>query len=122
MVSVVPFTFTYIQIVDLKTHKPLTVPKSNGFFSPRWSPHGRYIAALSSNSCDLWLFNFATQEWSLWAKENEGTVAFPAWSRDSQFLSFSTMHTANPTFRRIGLGDSDSVSFAGFKDLHVYGG
>jgi Tol biopolymer transport system component len=111
-----------IQIVDLKTHKPSTIPKSDGFFSPRWSPDGRYIAALSSSSRDLWLFNFATQRWTIWAKEDAGTMAFPAWSRDSQFLNFSTMHTANPAFRRIRLGETDSVLVAGFKDLRIYGG
>ena len=56
------------------------------------------------------------------AKEDEGTVAFPAWSQDSQFRTFSTMHTPNPTFRRIRPGESGSVSVAGFKDLRIYGG
>jgi Tol biopolymer transport system component len=35
-----------IRIVDLNSHKTEIVPGSEGLFSPRWSPDGRYIAAL----------------------------------------------------------------------------
>src|ERR1019366_9153866 len=38
-----------IRIVDVKTHKTVTVPGSDGRFSPRWSPDGRYIAALATD-------------------------------------------------------------------------
>jgi len=37
----------YIRVVDLKTGQVVTVPGSEGLFSPRWSPDRRYIAALS---------------------------------------------------------------------------
>lgn len=36
-----------IQILDLNTHQISTIPGSERLFSPRWSPDGRYIAALS---------------------------------------------------------------------------
>ena len=37
-----------IQVVDMKTRKVSSVPGSNGLFSPRWSPDGRYLAAIST--------------------------------------------------------------------------
>ena len=36
-----------IEIVNMNTHQVSTVPGSSGMFSPRWSPDGRYLAALS---------------------------------------------------------------------------
>jgi eukaryotic-like serine/threonine-protein kinase len=35
-----------IRMLDLKTHEVSTLPGSDGLFSPRWSPDGRYMAAL----------------------------------------------------------------------------
>jgi Tol biopolymer transport system component len=36
-----------LQILDLRTHKQTQLPGSEGLFSPRRSPDGRYIAAIS---------------------------------------------------------------------------
>ena len=36
-----------IRIMDVKTREVSTVPGSSGLFSPRWSPDGRYLAALN---------------------------------------------------------------------------
>ncbi len=41
-----------IRILDLKTGKVSTLPGSQGFFSPRWSPDGRYIPAFSRDAKD----------------------------------------------------------------------
>ena len=32
--------------MDLNSRQISTIPDSEGFYSPRWSPDGRYIAAL----------------------------------------------------------------------------
>jgi dipeptidyl aminopeptidase/acylaminoacyl peptidase len=36
-----------INVVDIKTGRVAMVPGSSGLFSPRWSPDGRYLAAVS---------------------------------------------------------------------------
>jgi WD40 repeat protein len=57
------------------------VPGSKDLFSPRWSPNGRYLAALSADSQKLMLFDFSIQNWLVWVDEAH-TVGFPNWSHD----------------------------------------
>ena len=54
----------HIYILDFTTHRISSLPGSQGLFSPHWSPDGRYIAALSSDSQRIMLFDFKTQKWS----------------------------------------------------------
>jgi Tol biopolymer transport system component len=54
-------------------------------FSPRWSPDGRFIAALSTHFSDLIVCDLETHQWST-VLSHEG-IAFPSWSRDSRYLN-----------------------------------
>ena len=72
-----------IRILDLATHKISELPASQGLYSPRWSPDGRYISAFSADSRKLLLFDFQTQKWSDLA---EGSLAWLNWSHDSQYV------------------------------------
>ena len=51
-------------IFDVDSHKASKVPGSDGLYSPRWSPDGRYIAAMTIASNAVKLFNLQTQQWS----------------------------------------------------------
>ncbi len=72
-----------IQILDLATHQISALPGSQGMFSPRWSPDGRYIPALSADSKRLLLFDFQTQKWTELAT---GSMGWLEWSKDGQYL------------------------------------
>jgi serine/threonine protein kinase/Tol biopolymer transport system component len=74
-----------IRIFDLKTNQVSTLPGSDTFFSPRWSPNGRYIAAMSSDSRRLLLFDFETQKWTELAN---GSLGWINWSKDGQSIYF----------------------------------
>jgi Tol biopolymer transport system component len=52
-----------INLLNLKTHQVTSLPGSEGLFSPRWSPDGRYIDASTSDAQKLMLFDFRTQKW-----------------------------------------------------------
>jgi Tol biopolymer transport system component len=95
-----------IQIVDLNTDKSATVPGSEGLFSPRWSPDGRYIAALSPDFTTVMLFDFASQKWSKWLTEPAGAVSYPVWSADSNYLYFDDLVTDEESIRRVKMGES----------------
>jgi len=70
-----------IQIADLESGQVTLVPGSKGIYSPRWSPDGRHLAALSRNALSLLLYDFASQRWRSLA---QGTlVSYPAWAQDS---------------------------------------
>ena len=72
-----------IYIFDLASHQVTTVPGSRGLYSPRWSPNGEYLAAFPADESELHLFNFQTQKWTVFAT---GLVAWPNFSRDSQYI------------------------------------
>jgi hypothetical protein len=38
--------FSVIHVFDLASHQISTLPESQGYYSPHWSPDGRYIAAM----------------------------------------------------------------------------
>jgi serine/threonine protein kinase/Tol biopolymer transport system component len=81
-----PLPAPNIHVLDLGTQTVTDVPDSNGFFSPRWSPDGRYLAALSLDSSRLALFDFSTQKWDEVVK---GTfMMWPYWSHDGRYLYY----------------------------------
>jgi Tol biopolymer transport system component len=59
-----------IEVVTLASQQVEKLPNSEGLFSPRWSPDGRYIAALSLDQTRLMLYKTATKSWHLLAHRN----------------------------------------------------
>ncbi len=95
-----------IRILDFNTHKTETIPGSEGLFSPRWSPDGRYIVALSPDNTTLRLFDFESKKWSNWLTEPAGTVNYPVWSADSEYLYFDDLINGDESIRRVKVGES----------------
>ncbi len=93
-----------IRIVNLSTHELTTVPGSDGLFSPRWSPDGRFIAALSIDNTKLMLFDYKTGKWSTWLEEAAGAVSYPEWSADSKYIYFDDLVTEEESIRRVEVG------------------
>jgi len=52
-----------IRLFDLETGKISKLPNSDGLFSPRCSPAGRYIAALTADHHDLMIFDLQSKSW-----------------------------------------------------------
>jgi Tol biopolymer transport system component/DNA-binding winged helix-turn-helix (wHTH) protein len=73
-----------IRVLDLTTRQVSTLAGSQGFFSPRWSPDGRYVAALTADTSSLHLFNFQSEKWTELARGTTG--GFPSWSKDGQYI------------------------------------
>jgi len=72
-----------IHILNLRTGEVAAVPGSEGLFSPRCSPDGRYIAALSSDSTKLLLYDFARKTWLPLATSKFG---YENWSHDGSYI------------------------------------
>jgi serine/threonine protein kinase/Tol biopolymer transport system component len=106
-----------IRSIDLVTHEVAVIPGSEGLFSPRWSPDGRYLAALNTQSTKLLLYDFKSQKWSDWTSE---LIGFPNWSRDGTYLYYDSPFTDHPTFRRIKVGQTHSELLVDLKGLLRY--
>ena len=111
-----------IRLLDLDTHTATTIPGSDGLFSPRWSPDGRYIVALSFDFTTLRLFDFQTQKWSTWLTEPAGAVSYPMWSADSKSLYFDDLVTEEESIRRVNLGEDHAESVFVLRGIERYPG
>ena len=75
-----------IHVVDLKTNHVSALPGSEGMWSPRWSPDGRFIAGLSRYPVDkLMLYDLRTRKQTQLFNLPGGC---PTWSRDGESLFF----------------------------------
>jgi Tol biopolymer transport system component len=103
-----------IRVLDLATHQVTTLPGSDDTGFPRWSPNGRFIAALTYSSRDLKVFDFETQRWSVL---QEGETGFPEWSRDGKFIYFLRPRGNSGVYRiRPSGGDAERiVDLKGFR-------
>ena len=72
-----------IHIADLKTSQISDVPGSENLFSPRCSQNGRYLAALSTDSTKLMLYDMEKKSWAQLAESRFG---FENWSHDGKYL------------------------------------
>lgn len=86
-----------LRVLDLKSRQVITVPGSKGMWSPRWSPNGSYLAALSSSG-GISIFDFQTE---LWSELQKGERDYPTWSSDSRFIYFLWTLDAAPGVYRV---------------------
>jgi len=93
-----------LRILDLVTHQVTAVPGSTAMYSPRWSPDGRYLSAVSVEaSRKLVLYDFHSQKWSDWFAENDN-FNYGQWSAKGQYFYWDNFGS-NPKCRRIKLGE-----------------
>jgi DNA-binding winged helix-turn-helix (wHTH) protein/Tol biopolymer transport system component len=74
-----------IKVLDLNTNQVSPLPGATEMWSPRTSPDGRYIAALSEQDSKMMLFDTRAQKWEQLSADYSG---YPSWSRDGKFLYF----------------------------------
>jgi len=106
-----------VRLLDVNTHQLSTLPDSKGLYSPRWSPDGRYIAALNFDSRLLMLFDFQNQKWTELARV---TMGFPNWSRNSDYVYF--LHEEDhPSVMRVRIRDHKVDTVADLKHFRQAG-
>ena len=97
-----------LRVLDLASHQIKTLAGSEGMWSPRWSPNGRFIfGATHRPRRRLKIFDFETQRWSVVQPKDE--CNYPTWSSDSQFIYFvlvggSGRVSSSRIWRRCGAG------------------
>ena len=106
-----------IKILDVQTEKTSPLPGSQGMFSPRWSPDGRYIVAMTSDSSKLMLFDFKTQSWK---QIGSGTLSWLNWSRDGQYVYAKDL-SDNGSVERFRVPDGKVDRVVDLKDFVLTG-
>ena len=94
-----------LRMVELDTHRVETLPGSQGLFSPRWSPDGRYVAALMLGPTNLMLFDFQKQAWK--EISNTSNLGWLNWSKDGGYIYY-LFYGAPDSIRRVRISD-DSI-------------
>jgi len=106
-------------VLELKTRRASKLPGSDGLYSPRWSPDGRYIAAITLDSLKLMLFDFTTQKWSELANI---FVAYPIWSRDGRYVYFDGILDNQESYFRVQIGSGKLERLFSLKGFQAAGG
>ena len=101
-----------IYLLDVETRKVTEIPNSTGFFSPRLSPDGRYIAAMRLDQKALLLFDRAQGQWTTLTTHGVGD---PVWSHDGRSLYFQDFIEAGKPIYRIAVpaGRAEPVATIG---------
>jgi DNA-binding winged helix-turn-helix (wHTH) protein/Tol biopolymer transport system component len=110
-----------VRILELATRRTITLPhRPEGFWSPRWSPDGRYIAGLPLKRDNLSIFDLKTQQWKDLLRK--GQNGFLNWSKDSRFIYFLRTTDDRCIYRvPISGGDEERiVDLKGFRNIGWY--
>ena len=109
-----PVTGVEVRILNLQTQKLGTVPGSQGMWSARWSPDGKYLVALVDwPSKKLMLFTFASNTWEELASGTD--FGWPSWSRDSKFVYAGD----GASLVRVSIEDHRKEQIASWQGLRV---
>jgi Tol biopolymer transport system component/DNA-binding winged helix-turn-helix (wHTH) protein len=115
-----------LQVLHLDTGQVNAVPGSDGLFSPRWSPDGRYIVALSLDQRQVRLFTVATQSWTTLPV---ASGADPIWAADSKSVFVHASLDPDQPIDRISVPDGRVQQIARLADSrendavdYVFGG
>jgi len=104
-----------VHILHLATGKVETVPGSEGFFAPQWSPDGRQATA-SALDQRIMLFDFATHTWSQLA-QGWGLVR---WSADGHWVYY-LRYQDNPAIMRVRISDRYVEQVASLNGIRLTG-
>jgi DNA-binding winged helix-turn-helix (wHTH) protein/Tol biopolymer transport system component len=108
-----------IHIYDLARRRQSDLPGSRGLWTSRWSPDGRYLAALTIEGQSLMLFDFKT---AAWRSLGVNHVSDPMWSRDGRHIyCFPEQEERRIARVRIPDGTIDSVLDLHREKIQLYG-
>ena len=82
---------------NLDSGRRTLIPGSSGLTQGRWSPDGRFLAAVSEDTSTIKLLDLRTHTWSEVAR---GTlISFPVWSADSVLYFQDILAPGEPVYR-----------------------
>jgi len=101
--------------MELESGKSSSIPNSQGRFSPRVSPDGRYVAAFSQTARELLLFDSKTNQWSSLAKS--GLFSYNLWSHDGRYVYMRDSYAGSPRIVRVRIPNGKMEEVVSLKDF-----
>jgi Tol biopolymer transport system component len=115
------FEHALIHELDLRTFALSTIPTPVGLWTPRMSPDGRYLAAVSYDNQSLYLRDNRSGTW-----RKRASLVFleePVWSQDSAWIQFAGRRSASQlALFRIDAAQGpakETVDLTAFESEHV---
>jgi WD40 repeat protein len=112
---------TAIYVLDLKSYRTSQLPRSEGMYSPCWSPDGRFVVASTVGSRKLQVYDFETKKWSEVASLQ---ATWKVWGNDGKYVYFDVISPEGPAIFRLRISDGHIERVAnlqGFKRLPTFG-
>jgi DNA-binding winged helix-turn-helix (wHTH) protein/Tol biopolymer transport system component len=106
-----------IKVLNPSTNQVIPLLGATEMWSPRVSPEGRHIAALTQQDGKMMLFDTKTQKWEELSAHYSG---YPSWSRDGKFLYFQDWDRGSgypSRVVRIRIGDRKLETVVDLKSL-----
>jgi Tol biopolymer transport system component/DNA-binding winged helix-turn-helix (wHTH) protein len=103
--------------LDLPSSQVTSIPGSAGFWSPRWSPDGKLLAAFSNQG--LKVLDLASLRWSTLPVSED--MEYDAWSSDSKYIYFLRVVNGDRGVYRIRASGGKAERVADLKDWHITG-
>jgi len=110
---------TFIELFNLQTHQISQLAGSQGIASPRWSPDGRYIIAISYDGNKLMLYDAKAERWRQLDIKLQ-SFGYLAWSQDSAYVYFDTFLSSDAGYFRVRISDSKLERLADLKKVRQY--
>ncbi len=76
-----------LYLFDIGNRHLSEIPGTKGLWSPRWSPDGRYIAAITTDSQAIGILCWPGSQWKELVRMR--SVDNATWSADSRFIQFN---------------------------------
>jgi DNA-binding winged helix-turn-helix (wHTH) protein/Tol biopolymer transport system component len=104
-----------VYFFELENGRTTKVPDSAGLFAARWSPDGRYLAAVSADADILKLYDIPRAHWTVVATGKKLTP--PVWSSDAKYIYFQDAEVPGQPLSRLRLQDSAIERVFSFEPL-----
>jgi Tol biopolymer transport system component len=101
--------------LDLQARRVSAIPGADGLFSPRVSPDGRYISALTFGQTKLMLLKASTNRWSSLAEGQE--VGYNEWSHDGKYVYMRESRDGAGELVRVRIKDGVLEHLLSLKDF-----
>ena len=93
----------FVRRINLSTRKAEIISGSQGMVTARWSPDGKYIAALRFMTRELMFYDLHSKIWKVLADSIDGNNV--NWSSDSRYIYVDSPRGRNPVVERVRVAD-----------------